>query len=88
MALRWVHLGSLTPSTFAQQAVIGAGAAGLITARELLKAGHRPVVLEQSSGLGGIWRSDSKSSPLYSHLRTNLPRVCAGGLRESAAGRG
>lgn len=37
------------------QAVIGAGAAGLVTARELLREGHDVQVFEQNSSLGGIW---------------------------------
>jgi cation diffusion facilitator CzcD-associated flavoprotein CzcO len=37
------------------QAVIGAGAAGLVAARELRKEGHEVVVFEQQEQLGGIW---------------------------------
>ena len=37
------------------QAVIGAGAAGLVTARELLKEGHQVTVFEQNDTIGGIW---------------------------------
>jgi cation diffusion facilitator CzcD-associated flavoprotein CzcO len=37
------------------QAVIGAGAAGLVTARELRKEGHDVVVFEQQEQLGGTW---------------------------------
>ena len=37
------------------QAVIGAGAAGLVTARELVREGHRPVIFEQGSRVGGVW---------------------------------
>jgi cation diffusion facilitator CzcD-associated flavoprotein CzcO len=40
------------PST---QAVIGAGAAGLVAARELRKEGHDVVVFEQLDQLGGTW---------------------------------
>ncbi|MEM7018044.1 MAG: FAD-dependent oxidoreductase [Pseudomonadota bacterium] len=65
-------------------AVIGAGAAGLATARELIRAGHRPTIYEQSTQVGGVWvYEDSKNvdplgvntfSSLYDSLRTNLPR--------------
>ncbi len=37
------------------QAVIGAGAAGLVTARELRREGHEPVIFEQGSKVGGVW---------------------------------
>ncbi|KAK9908844.1 hypothetical protein WJX75_003644 [Coccomyxa subellipsoidea] len=36
-------------------AVIGAGAAGLVTARELIREGHRTTIFEQGSRLGGVW---------------------------------
>ncbi|EIE25007.1 FAD/NAD(P)-binding domain-containing protein [Coccomyxa subellipsoidea C-169] len=36
-------------------AVIGAGAAGLVTARELRREGHEPVIFEQGSKVGGVW---------------------------------
>jgi len=68
-------------------AVIGAGAAGLVAARELLRAQHDVTVYEQSPNIGGIWvyQEESESDPLgqsgprlhasiYSSLRTNLPR--------------
>lgn len=37
------------------QAVIGAGAAGLVTTRELLREGHRVTIFEQNDNVGGIW---------------------------------
>lgn len=70
-------------------AVIGAGVAGLVTARELQREGHRVVVFEKSNQLGGLWvynprvETDPLSldpnreiihSSLYKSLRTNLPR--------------
>ena len=68
-------------------AVIGAGAAGLVTARELLRAGLRPTVFEADDDVGGIWRYTDRTeadplgqvgahihSSLYASLRTNLPR--------------
>lgn len=74
-------------------AVIGAGVAGLVTARELLREGHRVVVYEKSDQLGGIWVYDPRVEPdplgldpnreivhntLYYSLRTNLPRDLMG----------
>ena len=69
-------------------AVIGAGAAGLVTAYELLAAGHRVTVFEQSDQVGGLWNytDDTEDDPLglqpsvrihgslYASLRVNLPR--------------
>lgn len=70
-------------------AVIGAGAAGLVTAAELEAEGLTPVVFEANASPGGIWIYDprvpddplgrapapSKShGALYASLRTNLPR--------------
>jgi len=68
-------------------AVIGAGAAGLVTARELTRAGHEVTVFEQGNEVGGTWiyRAESEPDPLgqtglhihssmYASMRTNLPR--------------
>jgi len=68
-------------------AVIGAGAAGLVTARELTRAGHEVTVFEQGNEVGGTWiyRPESEPDPLgqtgsrihssmYASMRTNLPR--------------
>ncbi len=69
--------------------VIGAGAGGLVTARELIREGHSVVVFEKSTTVGGVWvyepevdsellgvKSDRKRvhSSMYASLRTNLPR--------------
>jgi cation diffusion facilitator CzcD-associated flavoprotein CzcO len=68
-------------------AVIGAGAVGLVTARELLRTGCRVTVLEQAATVAGVWaytpqtdadplgRSGERvHSSLYASLRANLPR--------------
>ncbi|KAE8791561.1 Flavin-containing monooxygenase FMO GS-OX5 [Hordeum vulgare] len=72
--------------------MIGAGAAGLLAARELLREGHAPVVVfERAAAVGGTWRYDDAASAdplcaggvhgsLYASLRTNLPRKCMGFL--------
>lgn len=75
-------------------AVIGAGAAGLVTARELIREGHQVIVFEKGAQVGGIWlySADTETddelgldqgrkrihSSLYSELRTNLPRELMG----------
>ncbi|KAF5207772.1 Flavin-containing monooxygenase fmo gs-ox-like [Thalictrum thalictroides] len=76
-------------------AVIGAGAAGLVAARELRREGHQVVVFERNSTIGGTWVYDTatESDPLgvdpsrtivhtslYDSLRTNLPREVMGFL--------
>jgi len=72
-------------------AVIGAGAAGLVAARELRREGHAPVVFERAAGVGGTWLYDPAASTdplgvggsysgLYASLRTNLPREIMGFL--------
>jgi len=67
-------------------AVIGAGAAGLASCRELLREKHQVTVFEKSDNPGGIWVYETKTdtdltgrspqvfSSLYASLRTNLPR--------------
>jgi len=49
------HRPSPTPTTPHPQAIIGAGAAGLVTARELLREGHAVTVFEQAPCVGGTW---------------------------------
>ncbi|MQM09976.1 hypothetical protein Taro_042863 [Colocasia esculenta] len=76
-------------------AVIGAGAAGLVAARELRREGFSVVVFERLGTVGGTWvyDADVESDPmgtdpsravvhssLYESLRTNLPRECMGFL--------
>ncbi|KAK3033774.1 hypothetical protein RJ639_034216 [Escallonia herrerae] len=74
-------------------AVIGAGVAGLVTARELQREGHTVIVYEKGDELGGTWvynprvESDPLGldpnreiihSSLYYSLRTNFPRHLMG----------
>ncbi|KAI4311659.1 hypothetical protein MLD38_036538 [Melastoma candidum] len=81
------------PVTTRHVAVIGAGAAGLVAARELRREGHGVVVFERSNRVGGTWvyTKETESDPLgidgarnviqssmYSSLRTNLPREVMG----------
>lgn len=74
-------------------AVIGAGASGLVAARELRREGHSVVVFERGDRLGGNWvyTPEVESDPIglhpnrtivhssiYQSLRTNLPRELMG----------
>ncbi|KAK4794797.1 hypothetical protein SAY86_012791 [Trapa natans] len=83
----------LPPSPCRSVAVIGAGAAGLIAARELRREGHHVVVYERGNQVGGTWvyTPETESDPLgqnptrpvvhsslYRSLRTNLPREVMG----------
>lgn len=82
-----------TPLTSRHVAVIGAGAAGLVAARELRREGHEVVIFERETQIGGTWVYDPRAEPdpmsldknrsiilssLYSSLRTNLPREVMG----------
>lgn len=53
-------------------AVIGAGAAGLTSARWLTEAGLEPTVFERTAAVGGLWRPDSGLA--YPSLRTNTSK--------------
>lgn len=85
----WIHKNEPVSRNIA---VIGAGAAGLVAARELLKEGHRVTILEQSSRVGGVWNFTGETEDdllgrdpssrihwsMYRDLRTNLPREVMG----------
>eukprot|EP00892_Ulva_mutabilis_P007448 jgi/Ulvmu1/5075/UM021_0092.1 len=74
-------------------AVVGAGPAGIVTARELQREGHNVTVFEKMPDIGGVWLEDQLThsdqdgmgfqrrevhSSLYHSLRTNLPRELMG----------
>lgn len=52
--------------------MIGAGAAGLVSARWLIAAGFDTVVFERTGGVGGVWRPDTGLA--YPSLRTNTSK--------------
>ena len=54
--------------------VIGAGAAGLVSAKVLAEGGCAVTVFEKDDRLGGTWRYIPGQSVMYSSLRTNLPK--------------
>ncbi|WVZ57588.1 hypothetical protein U9M48_007954 [Paspalum notatum var. saurae] len=84
-------------------AVVGAGAAGLVAARELLREGLAVAVFEKSGRAGGTWAYDPRADAdplsrdpgapgavhgsLYASLRTNLPRELMGFSDFPMAGR-
>ncbi|XP_062026116.1 flavin-containing monooxygenase FMO GS-OX-like 4 [Rosa rugosa] len=87
------HSSIMQPPTTRNVAVIGAGAAGLVAARDLRREGHKVVVFERGDQVGGTWvytpKVDSDPigldpdrtvvhSSLYQSLRTNLPREVMG----------
>lgn len=55
-------------------AVIGAGPAGLVTARWLLAHGFAPVVYEAGPGIGGLWR-DGDDGGIWPAMSANTSRV-------------
>ena len=69
-------------------AVIGAGPAGLVSAREVIRQGGEVVVFEAADQIGGVWVYDERVEDdllgqslrqtircsLYASLRTNIPR--------------
>ena len=52
-------------------AIIGAGPAGLASARYLHAAGFAPVLFDQSDGVGGQWRVGGGYSSMWSGMHTN-----------------
>jgi dimethylaniline monooxygenase (N-oxide forming) len=56
-------------------AIIGAGPAGLVTAKFLLDQGFEPVLFEQSEDLGGQWNTRAASSGIWPAMCTNTSRV-------------
>ena len=73
--------------------MIGAGAAGLVAAREMHREGHSVTVFEQGQQVGGVWVLDDNveddplgtkegrravHSSMYDALRVNLPRELMG----------
>jgi cation diffusion facilitator CzcD-associated flavoprotein CzcO len=56
-------------------AVIGAGQAGLVTARYLKNHGFEPVIFDAASRVGGQWNVASPSSAIWPGMRTNTSRI-------------
>ncbi|ULU11504.1 hypothetical protein L3Y34_015144 [Caenorhabditis briggsae] len=59
--------------------IIGAGAAGLVTAKHAIKDGHQVEIFEQTDKVGGTWVYSEEigcHSSMYKNLKTNLPKQC------------
>lgn len=57
--------------------MIGAGAAGLVASRHLLRCGVRPLIFETSTraqGVGGAWNAAGTSSKMWDNLTPNLSK--------------
>lgn len=63
---------TLSPRTIA---IIGAGPAGLVSARWLLQHGFEPVIFEASSKPGGQWNPGCATSATWLGMRTNTSRI-------------
>jgi dimethylaniline monooxygenase (N-oxide forming) len=50
-------------------AVIGAGPSGLVTVKELLDQGHRPVCFEKAGSLGGVFRFGEHDGVVWESCR-------------------
>jgi NADPH-dependent 2,4-dienoyl-CoA reductase/sulfur reductase-like enzyme len=65
----------VTPTARGRVAVLGAGPAGLATARFLRGVGLEPVLFEQSDGVGGQWHVGAPHSSMWPGMRTNTSRI-------------
>ena len=55
-------------------AIIGAGPAGLASARWLQREGFDPILFEQGDRLGGQWSADPRYSDIWPSMHTNTCR--------------
>ena len=65
----------MVPRISRRVAVIGGGSGGVIAARFMKRAGHRPVLFEAGSSFGGVWADHPTNDVVYKNLQTNLPTV-------------
>ena len=54
-------------------AVIGGGSGGVVAARFLKRAGHKPTIFEAGEQFGGVWADAPTNDVVYKDLQTNLP---------------
>uniref|UniRef100_A0A146M6H0 Flavin-containing monooxygenase n=1 Tax=Lygus hesperus TaxID=30085 RepID=A0A146M6H0_LYGHE len=78
MCALWSVIPTQPKAPAPRVAIIGGGAAGLVTAKTLLEVGWTPDLYEQYDTIGGTWNYDeshtNKHSAMYKNLRTNLPK--------------
>jgi cation diffusion facilitator CzcD-associated flavoprotein CzcO len=58
-------------TTSKRACVIGAGASGLVAAKELLEAGCDVVILERGGTTGGMWSPQNDCCKTYDSLLSN-----------------
>jgi len=56
-------------------AIIGAGPAGLVSARYLKSEGFEPVIFDRGRSVGGQWSGDPRCSSVWPSMRTNTTRI-------------
>ncbi|GES82271.1 FAD-binding protein [Rhizophagus clarus] len=57
-------------------AIIGAGPSGLVAAKSAIECGLNPVVFEQASTYGGIWRPRVQGGFIWNNMHANLSYYC------------
>ncbi|CAH0756345.1 unnamed protein product [Diatraea saccharalis] len=80
-----LHLNTMAANVNPRVCIIGAGIAGLTSARYLKEEGIHFNVLEATKYIGGTWRYEQRvgndeyglpiHTSMYKHLRTNLPKA-------------
>ena len=66
---------SMPPRVSRRVAVIGGGTGGVVAARFLKRAGHKPIIFEVGPQFGGVWADAPTNAVVYKNLQTNLPTV-------------
>ncbi len=61
------------PRSVREVAIVGAGAAGLITSEIFQRLGFQITIYEETNHIGGVWKLRPNSA-MYPSLRTNLPK--------------
>lgn len=69
---------SAAGKTSKRVAVVGAGAAGLATAKEMRARGHQVVVIDQADEVGGVWAyvDDVEDDPMAKSSKVSAAPAC------------